>query len=560
MVERFTRLLNREFSNINQAAILLGFFALVSQVLGLVRDRALAGMIGPGSELDVYYAAFRIPDFLYVTIASLAAVTAMLPFLTAALEKSGHDKAKRFFNGVFTVYLGLMVVVGVIIFFLMPKIAPLVAPGFDAAQIKDLIMISRIMLLSPILMGLSNLAGSVTQLFRRFFVYALSPVLYNVGILVGILALYPAFGISGLAYGVVLGAFLHFLIQIPVLLKAGFFPQLTAHINWKELKDLTMLSLPRTLGLASRNIALIAVVAIASVVGEGAISVFNFSFNLQNVPLTLIGLSYSVAAFPTLARLYVDNNIGEYIRQIASAAKQIIFWSLPIMFLFIVLRAQIVRVILGTGVFDWSDTRLTAAALALFAVSVLAQGLVLLIVRSYYAAGRTWRPLIINLFSSAVIISSAYGLLMLFRDHLGFKYFIEALLRVEDIPGTSMLMLPLAFSIGSVVNFTLLWLFFSRDFKGIRKAKLGKTFFQSFSASFFLAVTAYECLILFGRIFDLDTFWGVLLQGGLSGIAGIVVAISVLYLMRSKELHDVYKALRSKFWSAKVVSEGDSSL
>lgn len=560
MVERFTRLLNREFSNINQAAILLGFFALVSQILGLVRDRALAGIIGPGSELDVYYAAFRIPDFLYVTIASLAAVTAMLPFLTAALEKNGHDKAKRFFNGVFTVYLALMVIVGIVMFFLMPHIAPLIAPGFDPAQISNLIMISRIMLLSPILMGLSNLAGSVTQLFRRFFVYALSPVLYNIGILVGILVLYPSFGISGLAYGVVLGAFLHFLIQAPVLLRAGFFPQFTAHINWSEIKELVFLSLPRTLGLASRNIALIAVVAIASVVGEGAISVFNFSFNLQSVPLTLIGLSYSVAAFPTLARLFVENNTGEYLRQIAAAARQIIFWSLPIMFLFIVLRAQIVRVILGTGNFDWSDTRLTAASLALFSVSVLAQGLVLLIVRSYYAAGKTWRPLIINLCSSAVIIGSAYGLLLFFKESYGFQYFIESLLRVEGIPGTSVLMLPLAFSVGSVVNFILLWMFFSHDFSAIKKARLGKTFFQSFSASFFMAVTAYQFLIIFGRVFNLDTFSGVLFQGLLSGLIGIVVAILVLYFMKSRELSEIHKTLRSKFWSATVVSEGQSDL
>jgi putative peptidoglycan lipid II flippase len=560
MVERFTRLLNREFSNINQAAILLGFFALLSQIFGLIRDRTLAGVLGPSEGLDIYYAAFRVPDFLYVTIALLATVTATLPFLTKAFEDNGHDKAKKFFDQVFSIYFLILVVACGAVFFLMPVLAPLVAPGFDPVQTGKLVMVSRIMLLSPIFMGLSNLFASVTQMYKRFLVYALAPVLYNIGILVGVLAFLPMFGLAGLGYGVILGALLHMLIQVPILIKHKFFPSFTTHINWSDLKALVMISLPRTLGLASKNIALIAIVAIASVVGEGSISVFNLSLNLQTVPLTLIGLSYSVAAFPTLSKLIAQNNVGEYVRQITAAARQVIFWSIPITFLFIVLRAQIVRVILGTGSFSWSDTRLTAAALALFAISVLAQGLVLLFVRGYYAAGETWKPLFINLFSSAVIIGAAYGLLQIFFDSQVFQFFMESILRVEDIPGTAVLMLPLAFSIGSILNFLLLWGSFAKDFPHVLGAKLGKTFFQSFSASFFMAFVAYQFLVVFGNMFDLDTFWGVLGQGFFSGVIGIVVGIVILHAMKSKELDEIYKTLRSKFWSAKVLQEGQSDL
>ncbi len=560
MVERFTRLLNKEFGNINQAAILLGFFALLAQIFGLIRDRTLAGVLGPSEGLDIYYAAFRIPDFLYVTIALLATVTATLPFLTSAFEKNGFEKAKKFFDSVFTMYFLILVGSSIIVFFLMPVIAPLIAPGFDHEGLEDLVKVSRVMLLSPIFMGLSNLFASVTQMYKRFLVYAIAPVLYNIGILIGVLVFLPAIGFMGLAYGVVLGAVLHMLIQIPVLIKHKFVPKITTHINWLELKALVMISLPRTLGLASKNIALIAIVAIASVVGEGAISIFNFSLNLQTVPLTLIGLSYSVAAFPTLSKLFVENNIDEYVRQITSAARQVIFWSIPITFLFIVLRAQIVRVILGTGNFDWADTRLTAAALALFAVSVLAQGLTLLFVRGYYAAGETWKPLFINLFSSGVIVSSAYGLLYLFVNIPMFGYFVESIMRVEDIGGTSILMLPLAFSIGSILNFVLLWRSFAKSFPAVSGAKLGKTFFQSFSASFLMGVASYKLLDIFGGIFDLNTFWGVLGQGLIAGVVGICVCIFVLYLMKSKELDELYKTFHSKFWKAKVIAEGQRGL
>jgi len=409
-------------------------------------------------------------------------------------------------------------------------------------------------------MGLSNLFASVTQMYKRFLVYAIAPVLYNVGILIGVLVFLPAIGLMGLAYGVILGALLHMLIQVPVLIRHKFLPGFTMHIKWQELKALVMISLPRTLGLASKNIALIAIVAIASVIGEGAISVFNFSLNLQTVPLTLIGLSYSVAAFPTLSKLFVENNIGEYVRQITSAARQVIFWSIPITFLFIVLRAQIVRVILGTGSFTWSDTRLTAAALALFAVSVLAQGLVLLFVRGYYAAGETWKPLFINLFSSAVIIGSAYGLLQLFAEIPTFVYFVESILRVEDIPGTAALMLPLAFSVGSILNFLLIWRSFVRDFPAVSGAKLGRTFFQSFSASFLMGFVSYQMLTVLGKVFDLNTFWGVLGQGAIAGVVGICVGVFVLYIMKSQELNEIYKTLHSKFWKAKIIGEGQADL
>jgi len=560
MVDRFTKLLHKEFSNVNQAAILLGFFALLSQVFGLVRDRTLAGVLGPGQGLDVYYAAFRVPDFLYVTIALLATVTATLPFLTSALEKGGYDKAKKFFDSVFTIYFLILVASSALVWVVMPFIAPFIAPGFSELQLAELVTISRIMLLSPIFMGLSNLFASVTQMYKRFFVYALAPVLYNIGILVGALVFLPWWGLSGLAYGVILGAGLHMAIQIPILIKHKFVPRLAWHTDWRELKALVMISLPRTLGLASKNIALIAIVAIASVIGDGAISVFNFSLNLQTVPLTLIGLSYSVAAFPTLSRLFVENNIGEYVKQITSAARQVIFWSIPITFLFIVLRAQIVRVILGTGNFSWSDTRLTAAALALFVISVLAQGLVLLFVRGYYAAGETWKPLFVNLLSSAIIIGAGYGLLHVFNHVPMFAFFVEALFRVEGIPGTAVLMLPLAFSIGSILNFLLLWGFFVRDFPGASQASLGRTFFQTFSASFFMGIITYWFLDFFGTIFDLNTFWGVLAQGFFAGIIGIGICILVLYLMRSKELEDLYRAFRGRFWSAKIIPEGQSDL
>lgn len=551
----------------NQAAIVLGIFTLLSQVLALFRDRMFASHLGPSMTLDVYYAAFKIPDFLFVSVASLASVTVMLPFLVDKLgvkengEMSENSlKAHKFLNDVFTVFLGVMVLVALIIFFIMPQIAHFIAPGFTGAQLHDLVSISRIMLVSPILLGLSNMLGSVTQMFKKFFVFALSPVFYNIGIILGILILYPMFGLSGLGMGVVFGALLHLLIQFPVLKRQKFIPHISRKIDWVEIRKMTMLSLPRTFGLALTSISLIAIVSIASKTGVGSISLFQFSLNLQNVPLGIIGVSYAVAAFPTLARYFSASQMPEFTSYITAAARQIIFWTMPIMFLFIVLRAQIVRVILGAGSFSWEDTRLTAAALALFSISIVGQSLILLFTRGYYAAGNTKRPLVINFWSTLLTIVLSYVLVSLFKHIPSMRYFFEALLRIEDINHTELVMLPLAYSLGAILNAFWIWIAFRIDFK-IKGAFILKSFCQSFAGAFFMGYVAYISLNIFDKVFNINTFWGILSQGLLSGIAGIVAGIIVLKILKSKELSDIINSFRNKkLFKVSIISSGQDEI
>ncbi|NVN97396.1 hypothetical protein HXX01_04190 [Candidatus Nomurabacteria bacterium] len=192
MPKRILTFLNKEFNGINEAALLLGGFAFLSQILGLIRDRTLASMIGAGPVLDVYYAAFRVPDFIYISIASLASITVLLPFLIEKMKGSeDNSKAKSFLNNIFSAYMIFMIVISIIIAILMPYLAHYIAPGFSPAQLASLVTTSRIMLLSPVFIGLSNMIGTVTQLFRNFFIFSLSPIFYNFGILFGIIYFYP---------------------------------------------------------------------------------------------------------------------------------------------------------------------------------------------------------------------------------------------------------------------------------------------------------------------------------------------------------------------------------
>ncbi|MEX2029013.1 MAG: murein biosynthesis integral membrane protein MurJ [Candidatus Paceibacterota bacterium] len=559
-MDRIFRIFSKEYTNINQAALLLGSLAFLSQLLALFRDRSIAHFIGPGALLDTYYAAFRIPDLIFLSIASLASITVLIPYLSAKMAGGVvTNEARKYLNDVFTVFFIIMVFVSVIAFFLMPYLVSFIAPGFTPPMQAKVLEMSRIMLLSPIFMGLSNLFGSITQLFQKFFIYSLSPILYNIGIIAGVLFLYPIFGISGLAIGVVFGALMHFGIQVLASRVCGFGLKFSLSVNFSDIKTLTLISLPRTLGLTLNNIALIFIIAFASFLESGSISIFNFAFNLQSVPLNIIGISYAVAAFPTLVKSVSFGKMEEFKKHLKSAARAIVFWSLPITFLFLVLRAQIVRVVLGSGNFSWDHTRLVAAALAIFSISIIAQGMIALLSRTYYAAGNTKTPLIINLSCSSLIVVLAYVFIYLFESTPLFRYFIESLLKVSDIPGTAVLMLPLAYSTGTILNCILHWFFVRRDFMD-GDSFITTTFFQSLGASFFLGLVTYIGLNIFSPIFGTTTLMGVFLQGFISGILGIITAIFVLYLLKNEELQEVMRVLHTKFWRAKVIAPSQEGL
>jgi len=579
-MEKILKIFTKESGSINQAAFLLGGLTLLSQILALFRDRFLAYFIGPSSTLDAYYVAFRVPDLIFICIASLTSITVLIPFLVAKMpaRPSGAggparqladgdgdkvtDAARKYLNDIFTVFFFLMIFVSLVAFFLMPYLISFIAPGFTPIYQAKVILLSRIMLLSPILMGLSNLFGTITQLFHKFFIYSLSPVFYNLGIIIGIVFFYPVFGIYGLAFGVALGAFMHFGIQVLAAHSCGFTPKFSFPlftINFKDIKNVVLTSLPRTLGLASNNLALIFIISMASFLKSGSISIFNFSFNLQSVPLNIIGISYAVAAFPTLVKSFSNNKKEEFKKHLKEASRAIVFWSLPVIFLFIVLRAQIVRVILGSGSFSWDDTRLVAAALAIFSISILAQGMITLLSRSYYATGNTRRPLIVNFSCSVLIIILSYVFIHLFQNVSVFRYFIESLLKVYDISGTEVLMLPLAYSIGTILNFILYLVFVKKDFMP-NESFITKTFFQSFTASFFLGLVAYLSLNIFSPIFGTITFWGVFLQGFISGIFGIIAAIIILYLLKNEELKDLVQTFTTKFWRVKIIAPPQEGL
>ncbi|MBU6370859.1 MAG: murein biosynthesis integral membrane protein MurJ [Patescibacteria group bacterium] len=549
MREKIFGILNRKIEGLHEAAYLLGVFTVLSQILALLRDRVLASAFGVGHTLDVYYAAFEIPDFLLATVGSIVSISVLVPFITHRLEKS-EGEAREFISTMFSFFSILIVGCSVVAFFFIPYLAPRVFPGI--ADKATLIHMARIMLLSPIFLGLSNFVASITQVGKRFLVYALSPLVYNIGIIIGAVFLYPVFGIYGLAYGVILGTIMHLGVQMPFVWKSGLFRAWPLCFDWPVIKKVFLISIPRTITLAMTQITVLALVGMASVMATGSIAVFNFSNNLQNVPLAIIGMSYSLAAFPTLSKFISTNKVEEYLSHMSAALRHTIFWSIPVSVVFIVLRAQIVRVIYGAGKFDWNGTRLVAASLAIFSISVLAQALVLIFIRAYYAKGDTKKSLYASLVTGTLSIGLSYLFARMFAGFDGFRFFIEHLFRVDGLPGTEVLALALGFSIAQIVNCVMLWIWFSREHPGFA-APLYRTLFQSFSASVIMGFVSYLALNFFSVIFNLNKVAGIFMQGFLSGLVGIAACILILKLLKSRELEETIDVLHRKFWRSRPI-------
>lgn len=534
MVQRLFGTLTAPIRGLHQAAYLLAGLTFASQLLALLRDRIFAGAFGAGETLDLYYAAFKIPDLVFALVASLVSAYVIIPRIAG--DKGENARALLSQAASFLVIGG-----GVIcsaLFFVMPQALFLAFPDFASSPRADeFVALARLLLIQPILLGLSGILASVTQVHRRFLLFALSPILYNIGIIVGALFLYPTMGLPGIGVGVVLGSIAHLLINVPVVVGAKVFPRFVVP-SPSVLLGLMKDSVPRSLALSMGAATTFALTALAAVTGTGGISILSLASNLEAVPLSLIGASYATAAFPVLAKEMNDGHLQAFAATLAAAARHLIFWSAILAVLTIVLRAHIVRIVLGTGAFNWDDTRLTAAVLGLLALALVAQGIVLLAARAFYAAGRSWMPFCIQIIGLVISLGAAAGTLALAHTYPFVRDFIEALMRVEGVPGSDILFIALGAALGQLVMGALAIATLRTVAPGVASS-LARPILEGTGAAIVGGAVAYGALLLMGNIAPLSTLLIVLAQGVAAGMVGVVAAAGVLFLLENKEFRDI---------------------
>jgi len=333
--------------------------------------------------------------------------TVFLPVFSEYFKKSDQDGWKLA-NNALNCFLILLIITCALLAVFTPYLIKFIIPGFDQASRDLAISLTRIMFLSPILLGISSIFSGILHYFNKFLVYSLSPILYNLGIIIGILFFVPTFGLKGLAFGVILGAIFHWIIQIPAARSSGYKYKFIFNFKHPGLVKILKLIIPRTIGSAAYNINLIVITAIASTLTIGSISVLNYSNNLQYLPVGLIGLSFALASFPVLSKAWVDRAKEKFVESFSLVFRQVLFLMIPISVLMFLLRAQIVRLVLGTGQFGWMETRLTAASIGLFSFGIFASALIPLLARAFYSLHDTKTPVFIGLASVSLNIALSF--------------------------------------------------------------------------------------------------------------------------------------------------------
>ncbi len=557
------RILNSKTKTVAFAAFLLATSGLVSRLFGLLRDRLLAGKFGAGQELDIYFSAFRIPDFVYGILIVGGISAAFLPVFSEYFGGGGDkkeewsEKATKLANNVLNSFSVILIILCGILAIFTPLLIKFIIPGFSPENRDMTIQLTRIMFLSPIFFGLASVFSGILQYFDKFMAYGLAPILYNLGIIFGIVFLVPIFGVYGLALGVVFGALLYLLIQIPAAWCSGF--RYKAIFDFKDsgLKKILKLMAPRILGTSAYQVNLTVITAIASTLTAGSIAIFNFSNNLQYVPVGLIGIPFAVSSFSILSRAWATGQKEKFLKSFSSSFCQIVFFIIPISLVMFLLRAQIVRMILGAGNFGWWETRLTAACLGVFCLGILASSLTLLLIRMFFAFQDTKTPVIISLISMGCNIAFAYLFTYLLSFQNFFQNFSAGLMKLQIpadgsgiIENIEVIGLPLALSASAIIQMVLLLVFLwlkIGDFQGKEIWLSAKKILISSGIMFIFVYLARQAL---SGILNMQTFFGVFIQTTIVCSVALVSYSFCAYVFKIPEFKNLKSAFLKEFSKA----------
>lgn len=431
-------LISKENSSILSAAAVIMIATLISAGLGFIRTRLLIQyFFADKSLLDVFWAAFRIPDTIFQILIVGALSSAFIPVFSRYLEKEKREEANMIASSMMNTVVGIMCLASIFIIIWAEPLCRLIAGGFSPEQIQLMAHLTRIMAAAQILFGFSSFITGIIQSHKRFIVPALAPSLYNVGIIVGTIFFSKSFGILGPTIGVVLGALLHLLAQLPLAYHLGFSykPVIRKHI---AITEMTRLMVPRMITLSLSQIEQTVLISFSSWLSHGTVTIISIAQQLTNLPIRMIGVTIGQASLPFFAKETAKNNLSGLAHMVNDAILQMLYLALPASVIMLILRVPLVRLAYGAGSFPWAETVLTGRLVAMFALAIAAGSLSHIIIRVFYALRDTTTPFIINLASTIINVSLSYYLLFVVKTGiLGMAFAIT----IADIVETSILTL-----------------------------------------------------------------------------------------------------------------------
>src|ERR671937_636453 len=387
--------------SVARASIVMIAALVASRVLGWLRLSVIGATFGASPQLDAFWAAFRIPDALFNLLVAGALSSAFIPVFAGYLAKEREKEAWHVASSVVNLLILSLLGLSVVMFLAAPLLVPVFVAGFkdDPAQLAECIRLTRIMLISPIFMGLSALVTDMRQSYRQFLAGAVAPLVYNGVQILFAIFLAPFLGIDALAFGVVAGAAMMFLVQIPELTFRRTRYSVSFDLSHPGVRQILALAGPRTLSLGAVQIVFFVDTFLASSMPEGSLTALNYAFQLMLLPLGVFSIAISAAVFPTLSHYASIGDVNRMRQAVQQAIRWILFLTLPTAIVMIVLRRPIVNLLLQYESFGPEQREATQATFLFYSLGLAGHALVQILARAYYAARDTTTPLALTLIS-----------------------------------------------------------------------------------------------------------------------------------------------------------------
>lgn len=492
---------------------------VLSRLTGLARQVIIGALFGTSPDYDAYVAAFRVPDTLFQLVAGGALVSALLPVYTTVRTREGEARGWQLASEVMTLVLLVLTLAAAITALLAhPLVQHVVAPRFSPQKQALTASLLRLLLVSNVIFGLSGVAMGLLNAHQHFFLPALAPVLYNLGIIGGAVVLAPRVGIHGLAVGVIAGAGLHFLVQVPGLHRVGIRYRPRVSLADPAVREVLRLMGPRVVGLAAVQVNFLIATILASGLTDGSLSALDYAFRIMLLPLGIFAQAVATAAFPTFAVQVARGNVPAMRGTLTALLRNVLFLTVPATVGLLLLSRPIIVVLLERNAFDARSTGLTSAALQAYAVGLCGHAVVELLARAFYSLHDTRTPVLIGV--AAMVLNALLSLLWVgMWGHVG---------------------LALANSVATLLEAMALYGMLERRVAGLAGPEIRSS----------LARQGVAAGLMGGALWGItrvttgwSAVWVSLLGIGLGGAVYLGVAV----LLRSQEVEDVVRAIGERF-------------
>lgn len=527
-VEKIHLFTQKKQHTILSASIVLAITFGISAILGFLRSRFLYAAFFKCcvAQLDVYNAAFRLPDLIFKLLVTGALSASFIPVFSNYLQKD-EKKAHEIASSVINILLIVFFFAAIIVLIFARPLTNLIASGFSPNQLNLMVNLTRILLLAQIFFLISNFVSAILQVNQIFIIPSLSPIVYNFFIIISIFTLAPVFGIYGVVYGAVIGAFFHLAIQIPVVKRQGYNYSFSINLKLNGVKEVFRLMLPRSLSLGLGEIENTVTLFFASNLASGSISLLNLALQLMYLPSRIFGTTIGQASLPILSKNIARNELDDFRKTVNKIIIQSLYIALPVTVITLVQRLAIVRLLFGSHQFPWSATLTTAKILAFLTPAIVCQAVSQILIRSFYALHNTKIPFKVSLASLIFNIVSSFCLV--------------------NFTNLGVFGLAISSTIGNIVQLIGLFYYFIKVVDGFNWILLLKKINKILTASLITGLTSWLSL-KFLDLFILDTSKTIFLiiVFGTSSFCGVIFYFLSSKLLKIEEFND-YQRYYLKF-------------